>query len=282
MIKTILVLATGNTSDTPVFNTAATVARVLNGHLDFLHVRIDPAEIVAAFATDPSGGMVSAHIIDQLEAEAVERGERARKAVQEFCQREGVALDAPDGRDQIFAAQWHREIGREPDWVAEYGRTSDLVVIGRSEQTDRRTLEAALLDTGRPLLIPGAIARPMDTVAIAWKSTREAGHALTAAWPFIAKAKEVVVLTAPEGGRSDEGETRLLQTLRRHNSRTDVRRLDPGHGSVADTLLTAATELGAGLLVMGGYSHSRLRELVFGGVTERVLRGADLPVLMAH
>jgi nucleotide-binding universal stress UspA family protein len=55
-----------------------------------------------------------------------------------------------------------------------------------------------------------------------------------------------------------------------------------GPRGAAETLLAAAAELGAGLLVMGGYSHSRVRELIFGGVTAHVLRGAALPVLMAH
>jgi nucleotide-binding universal stress UspA family protein len=71
-------------------------------------------------------------------------------------------------------------------------------------------------------------------------------------------------------------------TLRRHDLAAEVRNLRPAGGAVAETLLAEANAIGAGLVVMGGYGHSRFRELVFGGVTEHVIRAAALPVLMAH
>jgi nucleotide-binding universal stress UspA family protein len=145
------------------------------------------------------------------------------------------------------------------------------------------TLEAALFDSGRPLMIPGVAPVAPDTIAIAWKSTREAARAVAAAMPFLAQAKRVVILTAAEDDRTDRSEAaRLLVTLQRHDIAAEARRLQPGSRNAADTLLAAAGEIDAGLLVMGGYGHSRLRELVFGGVTEHVIRGAALPVLMAH
>lgn len=286
MIKTILVPATGSSSDAATFSAAVAAARALGAHLDFLHVRVDPAELVAAFATDIGGAMVSARMIDELEAEAAQHEGLARKAMQEFCQQERIPLDVAPASHQGPTARWHREIGNVDRWVAEYGRTSDLVVIGRPTKADgagRVALEAALLETGRPLLIPGEISRAMETVTIAWKSTREAARAVTAAWPFLAQAKRVVILTVAEDDRMDrESGARLFATLQRHNAATEARHLPRGLSSTADALLTTAAEIGAGLLVMGGYSHSRLRELVFGGVTEHVLRGADLSVLMAH
>jgi len=286
MIKTILVPATGGSADAVTFKEAAAVARILDAHLDFLHVRIDPAELAAAFATDIGGGMVSARMIDELEAEAAQREDRVRKAVQEFCEHERLPMDGAPAGHQGVTAQWHREIGNEDRWVGEYGRTSDLVVIGRPtkpEEAGRETLEAALLDTGRPLLIPGLISRSMETIVIAWKSTREAARAVTAAWPFLTKAKRIVILTVAEDDRMDqESGARLLATLRRHNPASEARHLQRGAGNAAEDLLATAAEIGAGLLVMGGYSHSRLRELMFGGVTAHVLRGAQVPVLMAH
>lgn len=286
MIKTILVPATGSSSEAATFSAAVAVARALSAHLDFLHVRVDPAELAAAFATDVGGVMVSARMIDELEAEAAQHEGLARKAIQEFCQQERIPLDVAPSGHQGPTARWHREIGNVDRWVAEYGRTSDLLVIGRPTKAggaQRVTLEAALLDTGRPLLIPGELSRAMETVAIAWKSTREAARAVTAAWPFLAQAKRVVILTVAEDDRMDrESGARLFATLQRHNAETEARHLPRGLGTTADILLATAAEIDAGLLVMGGYSHSRLRELVFGGVTEHVLRGADLSVLMAH
>jgi nucleotide-binding universal stress UspA family protein len=140
-----------------------------------------------------------------------------------------------------------------------------------------------LFDSGRPLLIPGSAPVAPDTVAIAWKSTREAARAVAAAMPFLATAKRVVILAVAEDSKAGRGDVaRLVVALQRHDIAAEARHMEAGSRSAADTLLGAAREFGAGLLVMGGYGHGRLRELVFGGVTERVIGGAAIPVLMAH
>ncbi|HXP78022.1 MAG TPA: universal stress protein [Stellaceae bacterium] len=282
MIRTILVPVTGTDADPAAFTAALTAARLLGAHLDFLHVHMDPSEIAAAFATDVGGGMVSAGLIESLEAEADQREKKAQTSFQAFCERERLA-ERPTPSEPV-SAQWHREIGNESAWIGEYGRTSDLVVVGRPEQgAAREMLEAALLDTGRPLLIPGTAPLLPETVAIAWKSTREAARAVTAAAPFLAKAKRIVILTVAENDRMDrESGARLFATLQRHNASTEARHVQPGSHGAAATLLSAAADVGAGLLVMGGYSHSRVRELIFGGVTAHILRDAVLPVLMVH
>ena len=286
MIKTILVPVTGTDADSGVFAAALHVARFFGAHLDFLHVRLDPGEIAASLATDFSGGAAPALLIERLEEDAAQRAEKAQKSVQAFCEREKLVVGTAASDPETVSAQWHQESGNEAAWIAEYGRTSDLLMGGRSAEnggTGRAILEAALLDTGRPLLIPGPAPMTPETIAIAWKSTREAAHAVTAASPFLAKAKRIVILTVPEDGRTDrEAGTRLFATLHRHNPATEARHLQPGPRGAAETLLAAAAEIGAGLLVMGGYGHSRMRELIFGGVTEHVLRTAALPVLMAH
>ena len=282
MIRTILVPVTGADSDPAVFTAALKAARLLGAHLDFLHVHMDPSEMAAAFATDVGGGMISAGLIESMEEEADQRENKAQKSFQAFCERERLA-DHPTPSEPVFA-QWHREIGNEAAWIGEYGRTSDLLVVGRPEKdATREMLEAALLDTGRPLLIPGTAPLLPETVAIAWKSTREAARAVTAAAPFLAKAKRIVILTVAEDDRLDrESGARLFATLQRHNAATEAHHVQPGSHGAAETLLSAAAEVGASLLVMGGYSHSRVRELILGGVTAHVLRDASVPVLMVH
>jgi nucleotide-binding universal stress UspA family protein len=287
MIKTILVPATGSDRDSAVFASALAVARAFAAHLEFLHVRPDAAATAVAMASDGGGATMLGSLINRLEEEASEREEKAKQLFEGFCQREGLALrDAPPG-PQAPSAQWLREIGAEPYWVAEHGRAADLLVIGRpgeDEGVSLETVEGALIDSGRPLLIPPAV--PLTTlpenVAIAWKATPHAARALTAASPFLSMAKQIVVLTVAEDQRSLEEEAdRLVAGLRWHGVPLSVRHLRPQAHSAADTLLSAAGEHAA-LLVMGGYGHSRLREWIFGGFTLRVLRGADVPVLMAH
>jgi nucleotide-binding universal stress UspA family protein len=287
MLKTILVPATGSDRDRAVFASALAVARAFAAHLEFLHVRPDAAATAVAMASDGGGATMVGGLIDRLEEEASQREEKAEQLFHGFCEREGLVLqDAPSGPPGP-SAQWLREVGAEPYWIAEYGRAADLLVIGRpgrDEGVSLDTIEGALIDSGRPLLLPPAASLTAlpETVAIAWKATAQAARALTAASPFLSMAKQIVVLTVAEDQRALEEEAdRLMAGLRWHGVPISVRHLRPEAQSAADTLLSAAAEHAA-LLVMGGYGHSRLREWIFGGFTLHVLRGAEVPVLMAH
>jgi nucleotide-binding universal stress UspA family protein len=287
MIKTILVPATGSDRDTVVFAAALAAARRFAAHLEFLHVRPDAAATAVSIAADGGGATLAGGLIARLEEEADAREEKANQLVVEFCQREGLALAnaplAPPGP----SAWWLREIGDEPYWVAEHGRVADLLVVGRpgeDEGVSMETLEAALIESGRPVFIPPAapLAALPETVVIAWKATREAARAVTATLPFLDIARQVVILTVAEDQcASQEEADRLLSSLRWRGVPISARLLPLDPRGAADTLLSAAAERRA-LLVMGGYGHSRLREWIFGGVTLRVLRGAEVPVLMAH
>ena len=113
--------------------------------------------------------------------------------------------------------------------------------------------------------------------------TPETARAVTAAMPFLSLVEQMVIMTVAEDETTikEEGAARLIANLRWDGFTASVRRLEPGAQGAAETLLAAARELGA-LLVMGGYGHSRLREWIFGGFTQRILRAAEIPVLIAH
>lgn len=287
MIKTILVPATGSDSDLAVFASALAVGRPFAAHLDFLHVRVDATAMAVSMASDGGGAAMVGGLVERLDAEADQREEKAKQMFQDFCRREGLALkDMPDDQPG-HSARWLREVGAEAGWVAEYGRVADLTVIGRPVDGDgvaSETIEGALIESGRPLLIPPAtpLAVLPGTIAIAWNGTREAARAVGAALPLLGFAKEIVILTvAEEKVASGEEASRLMAALRWRGVPVSTRHLEPAPSGAADTLLAAAAEHAA-LLVMGGYGHSRLREWIFGGFTRRVLQGADIPVLMAH
>jgi nucleotide-binding universal stress UspA family protein len=285
MIKTILVPATGGDGDPSVFASALAVARRFDAHLECLHVRPDAAAVAVSMAADGGGATMVGSLITRLEEEADQREKRANQLFQGFCQREALALceapPAPPGP----SAWWFREIGAEPYWVTEYGRAADLLVIGRpGKGGSLEIIEGALIDSGRPLLIAAAspLATVPETVVIGWKATREAARAVTAALPFLQIAKQIVIVTVAEDHSSLEEEAeRLMAALRWRGVPATVRHLQPDGHDAADKLLAAAREHAA-LLVMGGYGHSRLREWIFGGFTQHVLRGCEVPVLMAH
>jgi nucleotide-binding universal stress UspA family protein len=286
MIKSVLVPATGTDADDAVFAAALTVARQFTGYLDVLHVRVDAAEAASALVSDVGVGMVSSSLIDRLEEESAQIEERAFKLFRSFCARQDLIVDPAPSNPHAVSASWHREVGRESHWLAEYGRTSDIVVVGRpidGRGVMPETLEAALFESGRPLLIPNTVPKSFKTIAIAWKPTRESARAVAVAMPFLEQAKRIVILTVTEHDRVDrDSAARLLATLKRHDLSVEAHHLQPGVRSTAETLLAAANEVDAGLLVMGGYGHNRFRELVFGGVTEHVIKSAGLAVLMAH
>ncbi|HEY1261425.1 MAG TPA: universal stress protein [Stellaceae bacterium] len=287
MIKTILVPATGSKGDGAVFVAALAVARRFEAHLDVLHVRADATAMAVAMTTDAGGPPTLGGLIDRLDADAAEREEAARREFDAFCMRERLAVAEAPPEISGPSARWVREVGLEPYWITEYGRVADLIVAGRPEDGEglaSDTLEAALLDSGRPLLIPppALMSALPESVVIAWKPKREAARAIAAAMPFLVAAKEVVVLTADESAEdAGEEETRLPASLRWHGIAASARHLPADGRSAADRLMAAAGEHNA-LLVMGGYGHSRLREWMFGGFTRHVLEAAAVPVLIAH
>ena len=227
-------------------------------------------------------------LINKMDEEAEQREQTAKHLFENFCRREGLACAESSRRPLACSARWFREIGSDSHWLVEYARTADLLVIGRPDGNQRAPLdmlEAALIYSGRPLLIPPSapISAVPDTVVIAWKSTREAARAVTAAMPFLSIARQIVIMTVAEDETTiaEEGDSRLVANLRWDGFSAVVRRLEPAAQGAAETLLAAAREQEA-LLVMGGYGHSRVREWIFGGFTQRILREAEVPVLIAH
>jgi len=287
MIKTVLVPATGSQTDDGTFASALIVARAFDAHLDVLHVRVDAAAMVASMATDGSGAAMTGGLVERVDEEAARRESAANQLFQRFCERERLAIaDTPSG-EQGPTAQWHREIGDEAYWVREYGRATDLIVIGRpsnDQGVSIDTTETALVGTGRPVLIVPAtplVSLP-ETIVIAWKSAPEAARAVTAAMPLLAKTKQIRVVTvSEEQGLSDEEGARLRTSLSWHGLNASTHHLRPDRLGAAETLLAFAAEEQA-LVVMGAYGHSRLRQWIFGGFTAHVLRGAAVPVLMMH
>lgn len=288
MIRYILVPAAGSETDRPVFATALAVARMFAAHLAFLHVRVDVKADLAVLAYGDAGaGSALAEMENMMEREATSREQTAMRGFRDFCTQEQLPISEAPVSPGV-SAEWRTETGEEPRWLVEHGRVADLLVIGRDRE-DRdlamENLEAALLGSGRPLLIAAAKLPQvmLATVAIAWKNTPEAARAVAAALPFIEKAERVIIFTIEEHAEdADRPSERLLHALRWHNPNIVLQRMRRDSRPPVETLLEAVARAESGLLVMGGYSHSRLRETVFGGFTRHVLAAAELPVLMVH
>ena len=288
MYKYVLVPATGSPSDEAVFETALLAARLDRAHLEFLHVRVDVTDVVISMSTGGLGGGGAVQgVVDKLELESKQIETRAWQAVEDFCERNAIPRTG-SRMEEGLSAEFTVETGSDAQWISEYGRFADLVVVGRAQpgrEMAMEVLEAALMDTGRPLLVaaPTVPQTLLGTVVIAWKDTPEAAHAVAAALPLLERAERVVIVTVVEEDDPREYTSdRVLRSLRWHNPNTSVRQLGREGRKPVDVLLLEANRLRASMIVMGGYSHSRLREVVFGGFTNRILAGVDIPVLMAH
>jgi nucleotide-binding universal stress UspA family protein len=288
MIRHILVPASGTEGDRSAFATALAVARMDGAHLQFLHATLDVSATIAAMVGDGmGGGSFIASTIDNLEADAKAQQATARQAVADFCAASGVVLDAPAAQPGQVSAEFSATTGDAANCVADAGRFADIVVARRpvGDQMEIGVVEAALVATGRPMLLASDAAVPElpGVVVIAWKDRPEAARAVAAALPFLERATRVVIVSVEEDGAAPrESCERLQRSLRWHNAATEVFHIPQGERPAVDVLLEQAARMGASLLVMGGYSHSRLREMVFGGFTRSVLAQAALPVLMSH
>lgn len=174
-------------------------------------------------------------------------------------------------------------------------RASDLVIVGQPDPnpadpvsipygTDVLPQELAL-QAGRPILaVPhaGPVSEVGRRVMVAWNGKREAARAVHDAMPLLRGAEAVHLVTvAPEKkGRTPLAE--IAELLQRYNLRLETAVVDGGSQKVGMALLSEAKARDVDLVVMGAFGHSRLREMVFGGVTETVLANLELPVLLSN
>jgi nucleotide-binding universal stress UspA family protein len=274
--RVILTCLTDIDSAAATLDLAIPVAKAFEGGLEVMHVRSDPASAVPLVGEGMSGAMVE-EMLGAAEKHGLELARALRTKYDEACARHGAT------------PAWREEVGREDDVVASAGRLSDLVILARPlpnrDLPSPVTVNAAILDTGRPLLLAPAKppARTGSNIALFWNGSPQAARAVHFALPFLKRADRVVVLSAREEESPTPGEG-LVAYLAKHDVQASFRIFSAGGpgGDVGRGLLTEAEKESADLVVMGAFTHSRLRQLVLGGVTRAVLNSATLPVLLAR
>ncbi|MFO1127302.1 MAG: universal stress protein [Rhodospirillales bacterium] len=279
--RKILVAIDGSESQNAPLALALALAAHGGVAVDVLHVRIDPLEAVS-FAGEGMAGEVIPEIMDMTQQQSASRAEAARAAFERACEEASIRQGAPVAG--VATARYVEEEGREDEEVVRMGRLVDLIVVARPstdpDPAAQSTLNAALFESGHPVLIPGTdgSAIPFRRVLIAWNGSAEAARAVSLALPLLAEADEVTV-AAPAADGEEEGPQPLVDYLACHGITAGVRPLNP-HRGAGEAVLEAAA--GFDLLVMGAYTHSRLWQLILGGVTRRMLEHARLPLFMAH
>lgn len=228
-------------------------------------------------------------------AEAGEVIEKAQAKARAALAQEGrKAWDAAVQRANCSKCEWRSSSADALEAVTLHARYADLVVIGQDDGSGASGLtpdfeQHLLLASGRPvLLVPYASEkRPVgNNVLVAWNASREATRAVTDALPLLQGAKQVQVAAFNAGRKGGtHGEVPGADIglyLSRHGVRVTVSQYQADDVDVGNQLLSRAADLDTDLIVMGAYGHSRMAELILGGVTRTLLESMTVPVLMSH
>lgn len=279
MFKDILVAPTGLAGDAMAVEAGIALGACFQAHVAVAETMYLPAAMSSAWGVQPDEG-----IMQQLRSEQRAAAERRATAWRERLERESVPCE-------IRIVEAPRS---DSGHLVMHARHADLVVVPRGERGFEfafveRFFGLLLFDSGRPVLLAPAelkLVVPVRHVVVAWQGGKEATRALHDALPLLQLAETVDVLEIVRAGStaSDEGAAYIdiASHLARHGVNVCVVRHHENATGVSTALLRHCEESAAGLLVAGGYGHSRMREWIFGGTTRELVRSALIPVLFSH
>ena len=277
--KDILVLLDERSSSKPRMDAAISLSRRFDAHLTGLWIAAEAA-IPGFVASQLTNAAQEARRSARQEAIAA-----AQKDFETACSKAGIRSE---WRDAVVLS------GDESPTIKRHVRYCDLVIAGQpdlenSTADERQLLEDLLIGCGRPVLVVPSIGVLSDVgqrIMVAWDSGREATRAVADALPLLREAKEVEVVTVDArrsvDAHGEEPGADIARHLVRHDVKTKVAQLKRGPLTIGDLLLNRVADNGYDLIVMGAYAHSRLRELVLGGVTKHMLRHMTVPIFTAH
>jgi nucleotide-binding universal stress UspA family protein len=278
-MKTILIPTEDHDSMPAVMEAALLVARLFDSYME-------------GFAVRPSAGTyVTVEPVSSLAISGAYDGDapkQARAAFEQFMQAHGVPPADAGQAPSVLSYGWPLTESCDDAFIGSYGRLFDLIVLGRpgraAENPRMAPLEAALFESGKPVLIapshvPASIGR---NVLVAWNGSTEQAHTNAYALELLRRAEQVTVLTVEGSFTPGPSGEQAARHLRRNGVKASALTVKAGARSAGETVLDQAAALGCDLLVKCAYTQSRLRQMIFGGVTRHVLAHAGLPVLMAH
>jgi nucleotide-binding universal stress UspA family protein len=277
-IKSILVHADDSPQSEHRFGVAVALARSFDAHLSAIYVI--PPPIVPAMM---SAGYVPDGLIAEQEEMESDRAKSAKEAFERHMARAGVA------------AEWRERHGALGNIVGMNARYSDLTIVSQADPSAHPGFEAielpaeVALSAGRPVLVIPYIGPGKSVgghVLVGWNASREATRAVNDAIPLLQRAKRVTVLAVnPKGGSGGHGEVPAADIslhLARHGVKVEAAQTVTDDIDVGDAMLSRASDLGADMIVIGAYGHSRMREFILGGVTRHLLSHMTVPLLISH
>src|SRR5258708_225971 len=273
----IVVFVDGQTETAGILESAGALAEEHDAHLTGVFMQPLPASTAPQMFARGKGIL---NVIDAQRAqlEGIEADHRA--LFEDTVRRHGVR------------SEW-RSVPYFSGEVEVHAHYADLALVARPDPAGQTAgppglVESLVLTSGRPVIVlpPHGTSSGGRRILVGWNAGREAVRAVADALPLLVWAEVVEVLVVdPERHRAAHGQepgADIARYLARHGVQVEVRRLSSDGEDVGRVLLSEAIDLGADLVVMGAYGHSRLNEWICGGVTRTVLREAELPVLMSR
>jgi nucleotide-binding universal stress UspA family protein len=280
-MKSILVPTEPGSTMASALDTALLLAQMFDGCIEGFPLRPAVADLVAM---DPDSGLTMV-AVKENDAEMVRQAEMLFRA---FMESHRIAQRSGQGPTSLSWA-WLDDAPSGHDFVGSYGRVFDMIVLARPgdewQSPSMITLESALFESGRPVLIaPPAPPRSLGTnILVAWNNSTEQARTMADAMPILRLAKRITILTVEGATVAGPSGEQMARSLKLNGIAADTITMKPaGKRSAGETILAKADELGCDLIVKGAYTQSRLRQMIFGGTTRHILANAKLSLLMAH
>lgn len=279
-MKTILVPTQHIATMKSALELAVLLARRTGAYIEGFPLRIAIPPYVVAELT---AGLT----MDAYDAQRDEEVAELRRLFETFMQEHGIPASGATGEHPCFG--WLAIAPEDESFIGSHGRSFDLTVISRldadSSGLQRRAIESALFESGRPVLLapPAAPKHIATSVMIHWNGSTEQARANAFAMPLLRLADRVTVLTVV-GGQEVPGPSAddILRQLQHNGIAAKPVRIKLGDRETGEAVLDAARAEGCDLLIKGAFTRNRLRQMIFGGATSHIMEHADLPVLMAH
>ena len=288
-IRSILVPLEESDALPSVLQCALIVARDFDAYIEGLCIR---PTLSGAIAVGFEGGAAAlSGTEEQFEREQATRAARLHEQFNKFIADNDLPTYTGDAQPSGACAGWVEDEAPGISVFGQRARLFEVTVVGRPTPgaltPAMNTLETVLFESGRSVLIapPKVPApNPFRRIVIAWNGATETAHTIAASMPFLRHADEIVVLSVEGSMVPGPSGDDIAASLRRHGVPVTAKPV-PGKRSpnqAGEIMLQECADWNADLLVKGGYTNSRLRQMIFGGATSHILANAEIPVLMAH
>jgi len=280
-MKTVLVPLLGSDNTATLLSAAAAVGKQFDSLIEGFCFK--PTYLATAYFEAGSPA-----IDERFEQEYRAQAASLRDRFFDRLEAEGISKIGGPTKPGQGGARWVDQVESGYGYITYRARLFDLVIVSGGAPTEDHfasgVFEAALFETGRPVLVmpPSEIRELGSNVVIVWNGSDESVRALVLAMPFLRKASRVFVLSVEGATVPGPHVHEVAEYLAHQGIESEARHVHPKRVSAGQAIVEESEGLGADLLVKGAYTHSRLRQMIFGGPTRHILEHATVPVLMAH